>query len=168
MYYRIGKKEGKNRDSAKGRSFSPNEVAIFEDFIQYMQQRIKHAQTDAIPIEIFRKTELAPLEAVVKYLRENLQYTYAKIASLLNRKAGPIGVSYRNAKKKLPLHFEISLQGESLPLSIFKDSKLTVFETMVVYLKDSGLKFGAIARILNRHYRTIWTVYQRARIKNAK
>jgi hypothetical protein len=38
-----------------------------------------------------------------------------------------------------------------------------VFETLVVYLKDSlNFKFNKISNLMNRSYRTIWTVYQRA------
>jgi len=43
---------------------------------------------------------------------------------------------------------------------------MTIFETIVVYLKDtSELKFKNIAELLNRNYRTIWTVYKRAKKK---
>jgi len=157
---KISEKEQRLLDLAKRNSFSDDDIELFENFLEYLKQK-KKISKDMIPTSIFDK-RLAPLEAVVKYLRENCEYSYNEIALLLNRNAGPIGVSYRNAKKKFSSGLDLS-SDVSIPVSIFKDSKLTVFESIVVYLKESGFKFKKIAELLNRNYRTIWTVYSRAK-----
>ena len=165
MYYRNSKKAGNKRDFAKVHSFSQEKIQLFEDFLAYLKQR-KEVEKDSIPISIFSNRVLAPLEAAVKYLRENLDYSYGEISLLINRKSGPIGVTYRNSKRKFPSRFKVFLTQESIPISIFKYSKMTVFETIVTYLKDvRGFGFRKIAELLNRSYGTVWTVYRRAKIK---
>ena len=166
MHYRIGKKEGNKRDLAKVHSFSQEDIKLFEDFFAYWLEQRKGVEKDPIPISIFSNRKLAPLEIIVKYLRENLEMSYGRIASLLNRKPGPIGVTYRNSRKKYPARLHVISTEILIPLSIFKESKFTVFETLVWYLKDSlNFKFTKIANLLNRNYRTVWTVYRRAKIK---
>ena len=148
MHYRIGKKEGNTRDSAKVHSFSDQDVRLFEDFFsQWLNQR--KGEEYHVPISIFSNRKLAPLEIIVKYLRENLEMSYGKIALLLNRKAGPIGVTYRNSRRKNPAGLQIISTEILIPLSIFRDSELTVFETLVVYLKYSlNFKFNKISNLI--------------------
>jgi len=56
-----------------------------------------------------------------------------------------------------------------IPSKIFTDRSLSVLEAIVKYLKEKkGMTYHEIAVLLNRDDRTIWTVYQRARKKNAK
>jgi len=160
-------------DLSKIDSLSKGDTRLFQEFFEYLNNKKefreylkskKEVQIGAIPISIFNNKKLAPLETVVKYFREELGYTYKKIGVLLNRKAGPIGVSYRKAVKKLKSRLDVSSVENSIPISIFKDSKITVFGTIVVYLKDvKKLRFGEISELLNRNYRTIYTVYSRAK-----
>ena len=54
-----------------------------------------------------------------------------------------------------------------IPLSIF-NSPLSPAEAVVSYLKEhKGLRYSAIAQLLNRDQRGIWTTHQRAKKKNA-
>ncbi len=55
-----------------------------------------------------------------------------------------------------------------VPLSIFKDRSLSVLETLVFHLKNSGFTFKEISLLINRDQRTIWTVYSRAKRKKGK
>lgn len=163
MNYKGRGKNGRYLD--RRGSFSKDEIKLFEDFIRYLRYK-KEREKDKVPLSIFNNGVLAPLETVVKYLREELDYTYNEIGILLNRNAGPIGVSYRIAKRKLPSRLDVTFTGNSIPISVFKNSRMTVFETIVVYLKNKmKLKFKKIAELLNRNYRTIWTVYYRAKKK---
>ncbi len=165
-------------DLSKANSLSRRDKKLFEDFFEYLKykkdfgeylKRKEEVKGGFIPISVFSNKVLAPLETIVKYLREELGYTYKKIGLLLNRKAGPIGVTYRNAVKKLKSKLDVSSIENSIPISIFRDSKLTVFESSVVHLRDTKkLSFGRIAELLNRNYRTIYTVYSRARKKNVR
>ena len=123
-------------------------------------------QTEAIPISVFDNKELSSLETICKYLKENQNLTYHEIAVLLNRNDRTIWTTYNNSKKKLPVLFIINKSEYYLPISIFKERKLSVLETIAVYLKDSqNLTLHQIAVLLNRNDRTIWTVYNRGKKK---
>ena len=117
-----------------------------------------------VPISVFKNDYLSSLENIVKYLRENLLLSFKQIASLTNRNEIALAVTYRNAKKKLESKFVIEeISPYSIPVSILKDRKISVLENITFYLKDNfGLTYHAIAVLLNRDDRTIWTVYQRA------
>ena len=53
-----------------------------------------------------------------------------------------------------------------IPISIFKNNKLSGLETIVKYMKeDEGLKIIEIANLLNRNNKTIWTTYEKAKKK---
>ncbi|MEA2035932.1 MAG: hypothetical protein U9O94_00380 [Nanoarchaeota archaeon] len=158
-------KEDNVLNSDKEYSFSDKEIQLLEKILTHIKQR-KETKKDSIPISVFNNKALAPLETIVKYLKEELDYTYKEIATLLNRNPSPIGITYRKANKKFSKKLDTSSEDHSIPISIFKNSKLTIFETIVLYLKDSiNLKFNNISTLLNRNYRTIWTVYKRAKKK---
>ena len=60
----------------------------------------------------------------------------------------------------------MEIQSLCIPVSIFKDARLTPFELIVKYLKEiKNLTYAEIDRQLNRDERNIWTVYQRAKKK---
>lgn len=51
----------------------------------------------------------------------------------------------------------------TVPVSIFKNDKLSALETIVKYLKENkNLKYIEIAKLLNRDQRTIWATYNKA------
>ncbi len=57
----------------------------------------------------------------------------------------------------------------SIPTSIFQDRELSVLEAIAEYLKEKkGMRYSEIAKLLNRDDRTIWTAYQRAKVKRKK
>src|SRR3989344_7396155 len=82
---------------------------IYEEFLNFLQQKkfLLPTEKQGIPISIFNK-KLSAFEAIVKYLREELGMSYEQIASILKRNSGPIGVTYRNAKKKFPFKLDSS------------------------------------------------------------
>ena len=119
-----------------------------------------------VPLSVFKNQHLGSLETFVKYLRENLLLTFKQIADLTNRNEVALAVSYRNARKKLGKKFAEEASPYSIPVSILKNRHLSVLENITSYLKDTfGLTYHAIAVLLNRDDRTIWTVYQRAKKK---
>ncbi len=163
----MSKKRGRQYDPTSLinlESFSKDELTLFKKFLGFLKQ--ERGQKDTIPISIFN-TELSTFESIVKYLREEKEYSYKKISEILKRKTGPIGVTYRNAKKKFSAKLDVSDTSIVIPFSIFKQ-KLTILEAVVLHLKESDLTFGKIAKLLKRDYRTIWTVYSRARRKNVR
>jgi DNA-directed RNA polymerase specialized sigma24 family protein len=130
-----------------------------EETFRIIQARLKEREQAKVPISIFSTEELAALEAIVKYLKEEKQMSYGHIARILGRNRIPIGVTYRSARRKLA--DPLPKSGEQVPLSIFSQ-QLSILESLVWYFKHKGWKYSEIARALHRDQRTIWTVYRRA------
>ncbi|MBU1199336.1 MAG: hypothetical protein KKF46_03395 [Nanoarchaeota archaeon] len=123
---------------------------------------LKHEDEIYLPVSLF-SNELTPLQLIVKYLKENFDINNKKIALLLNRDPKTTWTIYNNIKDRKPISPEdSSLQ---IPLSIFKDRKISAFEALVSYLKKLDLNYADIARLIKKDQRTIWTVYSRARKK---
>ena len=135
--------------------------------IRYPDKKLVDKEEKNIPTCIFNNDKLSCLEAIVKYLRENINLKYSEIAILLKRDVGPIGVTYRNAKKKMPAKFIIK-PCASLPTSTLANRKLSPLENIVSFFKNQGMRYSEIAALLNRNDRTIWTVSKRADIKTKK
>jgi hypothetical protein len=120
-----------------------------------------------IPLSLF-KTNLAPLETLTKFLIENNNLTIKDISVLLNRSPKTIWQAYKSSKSKHKLKFTIKQEQFLISVSIFSNRNLSVLESLVSYLKETqNLKFSQIASLLDRDQRTIWTLYSRARKKNA-
>ena len=106
------------------------------------------------------------LEALAKYLKEELNLRYHKIASLLNRDDKVIWMTYNNAKKKFKKRLIADKQAIWIPIFIFANRKIGALEALTKYLKEElKLTNYEIAGILNRDNRTIWTSYNRAKNK---
>ena len=152
---------------------NPNyEELIIKSFLEFLKEKSNLQPSDIfnllnkesiiqIPTSIFNK-KLGPLESIVKFLKEDKYLDYNKISLLLKRNPGPIGITYRNSKKK----FDSRLSLDSkyfIPITIFSNQKLTILENIVFYLKDHySLNFHKVAVLLSRDDRTIWTVYQKS------
>lgn len=123
---------------------------------------------DHIPVSIF-SAELSPLESLVVYLHDYLQMDFIDIASKLKRHYQTIWRTYYLAKRKTK---ELKLDKESIfvPIEVFQTRKTTIFESLVLHLKkEHNLSNSKISGFLNRDYRTIWTIANRAERKlNAK
>jgi hypothetical protein len=119
-----------------------------------------------LPLSIFDNQELSALETICKYLREEKNYRYSKIASLLNRDQRTIWVTYRKAAKKRESHLTIADSIITLPITIFQNRNMSVLEAIVGHLKDNyNLKYSEIARLIRRDERNIWAIYRKAGIK---
>ena len=119
-----------------------------------------------IPVSIFEVEGLSALEAICKYLKEELELNYSKIALLLNRNSRTIWTTYNNALRKSKEKLLVKESKFFIPISIFKNRRLSVLEAIVSYVKDRfELRYSQIAALLNRDERNVWTVYQRAKKK---
>ena len=118
---------------------------------------------------IFRNRSLPVLETLVTYLKDETSLTYHDIALLLNRNDRTIWTSYNRAKgKTIKPKKETEKKEVLIPLLVFQDRTISVFESMIKYLKEElNLRYHEIAVLLNRNDRTIWTVYNRAAKKKA-
>ena len=55
---------------------------------------------------------------------------------------------------------------DSVPVSIFDNDKLSIFEALAKYMKENlGLRFVLIGSMLKRSDKTIWTTYQKSKQK---
>ena len=120
---------------------------------------------ESLPVEIFA-TKLSPAEAVVKYLKENCKLRFRDIALMLNRDERSVWGSYDRAKQKIPSSLKIIKSVVRIPVSILKDRRIAMLESVVFYLKETrGISVGEIAHLMNKAQTTIYTVYSRAKQK---
>ena len=116
-----------------------------------------------VPVSIF-ESKLSALEAICKYLKEELNLNYSRIASLLNRDSRTIWTTYNNAtKRKQKL---IVKESTLIPISIFADRRFSVLESIIGHLKERfGLRYSEISILLNRDERNIWAIYSKYKKK---
>jgi len=164
---------GKDIDSASSEFDSDEEAQLFKSVFARIKKKYHLSATEilnltkdeaVIPCNIFT-IKLSPLETAVKYLQENLNYNYTKIAKVLGRDRKTIWQACKNAAKKQPKKFIVKESEYSIPVSSLR-SNLSVLEASVSYLKEEfKLSYHDIGTILERNERTIWTVYNRAKKK---
>lgn len=118
-----------------------------------------------LPSEIFTR-ELSSLEAITKYMKENLGMKFCEIAALLGRDDRTIWGAYDSSKVKLAAPFVLAGEGVTIPILLLRSRQYSVLETITLYLKEAyNMKYSEIARLTQRNDRTIWTVYKRAKQK---
>ena len=143
-------------------SLSAETLELLQKVMPQLNGQSSVRKESGIPVSIFNEV-LTPFESVCKYLVEDLEFSYIKISKLLFRDAAVIGVTYRKARNKLSKRFVLNYD-VVIPLDIF-NSDLSVFESLVLWLHDQNHSFNDIAKMLLRNYRTIWTIYNRAKKK---
>lgn len=111
-----------------------------------------------IPVTIFLN-KVGGLEAVCKYMKDQLHMNYHEISTVLKRDERTIWSAYKKATEK-KAKLEIKKTDIFIPSSIFS-KKLTILESTIAHLKDKGLKYSEIGRLLNRDQRNIWSTYSK-------
>lgn len=136
-----------------------------------LQQLYEQAQgQETVPLSIF-STDLYPLEALCKFLREERQYSNTRIASILRRSAVSLSAAYSRAQRKHPAPFVPSTpatlaQEIYLPLSIFTVFRLTPLESIILYLKKiHHFSNKQIALFLHKSHSSIAVVAKKAQQK---
>jgi len=123
------------------------------------------APEGAVPISIFGG-KLSPLEALVKYLKENEGFRLSDIATMLGRDKSTVWNTYRNAREKLRKRLDAETSTLFLPIDRFRGTPLSIMEVVVTELREGqNMRFSVMARLLNRDQRTLWTVYDRSKNK---
>lgn len=157
---------------AKFRDFSKEDkINLVSQFVNELkrlhgvsEQEILGKKEIGVPIGIFAG-ELSSLEAIVKYMRENLKLRFSKIAKLLNRSSKTIWATYHNSAKKMPSPF-IGVSSEiMMPVSAVSNRSFSTLESVVRFIKDLGCTNHETAMMLNLDDRTVWTVYDRVKKK---
>ena len=129
------------------------------------EQEIFARKEASIPVGVFANDSLGSLEAIVKYLKENLKLKFSKIAKLLNRSSKTIWATYHNAVKKMPSSFGLVSSDILIPVSAFSNRSFSTLESLVGFVKDFGYSNHEVALMLRLDDRTIWSVYDRVKKK---
>jgi hypothetical protein len=115
-----------------------------------------------VPLSVFLN-DMAPLEALTRFLIDSKKFSIKNSALRLNRDFNTIWTTYHNAKNK---KFQTSDSEYTIPLMVFAKENLSILESLVKYLHEHySLKLSAIAKLVNRDTRTVWTCYNRSRKK---
>jgi predicted DNA-binding protein (UPF0251 family) len=140
--------------------------SILEQLTPFPEEQKPSIKENQIPISIFNN-KLAPLEAIVLFLKETLNLKLHKIAVTLNRDDRTIWLTHHNATKKKA---KISLSSDFyIPLSTLSNRKFSILELVVSHLKESyGISLKQISQLIGKSPKTIWTVYDRAKKKAKK
>jgi DNA-directed RNA polymerase specialized sigma24 family protein len=75
---------------------------------------------------------------------------YSEIALMLGRDERTIWTAYRKASGKMKMIMENGASRMAIPLLIFENSKFSVLELTVRYLRGKGMKYSEIASALGR------------------
>lgn len=163
---KINKKRSVRRDLLSTENIDYTELkSLYNKLKSHIEVIEKNKRN--IPLCVF-SLELSCLETIVKYLKENLKLEFKEMGVLLGRSTKTLWQAYNSSKKKHPLQLIADDFSLTIPISLFKDRRLSILEHIVFYLKMEGMRFSDIARALKRNPRTVWTVYSRARKKNVK
>ncbi len=73
-----------------------------------------------------------------------------------------------NKKQNIASASDIKKDNITMPLNLFKERKLSMLETIVLFLKNKGLPNKDIAKFLNRDQKTISCVLCRIKSKSSK
>jgi len=147
------------RDVSKDRRFLEVQRLLRELEKDYKLPKQVIVDFSDIPVSVF-VPELGPLEAIVKYLRENKGLSITAVARVLDRSKQGIWQAYEKAKGHDKLEAESRY---NIPVSVLA-GKFPVLEAVVKHLKESyQLTFADIAKLLSRDQRTVWTVYRRSK-----
>jgi hypothetical protein len=139
---------------------SENLITALESLLEVYKKR--DGKELLISTSIF-SAKLGILEALVKYLKENLALKYHEIADLLNRDDRTIWATYQKAIRKQEKRFLLNEESYDVPISLFSDRIFGPLEALVIYLKEEhNLSFNEISQLLKRSYRTIWLSYNNA------
>lgn len=114
-----------------------------------------------VPIAAFR-SDLTPLETIVKFLREERGMRLVDIAAVVGRDQRAIGVTYARVARKMPGPLPGGSSHVLFPAVLLRDEALTPAEHVVRFLRDAGFSHAEIARMLGRDGRTVWTLDARS------
>ncbi len=118
----------------------------------------------SVPLSIF-STRLSALQALVRFLYEERNYSFAQVGELLNRSQKTVWATYQAAKSQPFVYAEGEL---TIPIARFASRILSPLETLVVFLTELGFSNAETARFLSLDPRTTWTVKQRAKKKEVR
>ncbi len=123
-----------------------------------------------IPTSIFYNRKISFLEAIVKWLREEKKLRYSEISTLTERDQRNIWTIYDRASKKTKAAQKNEKRKTSkassaiaeIPISATRNRSVSIMESVVLFMRESGFTNQQVAILLNRSRKTVSTVYRRA------
>ncbi|MBI2658153.1 hypothetical protein HYX08_05665 [Candidatus Woesearchaeota archaeon] len=173
----FGKKSEEDADISKAISkfkdlSKEGKIELISHFISELkklhdvtEQEILGKKEACIPVGVFGSDSLSSLEAIVKYLREDLKIKFSRIGKMLNRSNKTIWATYHNAAKKMPSSFCLASSDVAIPVSALADRSYSTLESVVGFIKGLDYSNHEVALMLHLDDRTIWTVYDRVKKK---
>jgi hypothetical protein len=138
----------------------------YEKIMEAVSEKQKESELNFIPLDILNERPLGILETIVKFLKEERNFSFNQIAKLLQRDNRTIWASYHNALKKKSKRFVVKKDGILVPIETFSKRELGMLESLSVYLKEKrSMNFHEIGVALKRNERTIWTSYHQGKKK---
>lgn len=134
-------------------------------FHEVTEQEILYKKEVLIPIGAFSNDALSCLEAIVKYMKEDLKMRFSKIAKLLNRSSKTIWATYSKSSKKMAAPFSDVSRNIMIPASSISNRSYSTLESVVGFVKDLGYSNHEVAEMLHLDDRTIWTIWDRVKKK---
>ena len=125
-------------DRASYPNFSKNELKSIEQAkklleplaTKYNLQPEFLLKENSVPVSIFLK-ELTPLESIVKYLKEEKNFSFSVISKIIKRNERNVWHIYDNARKKYTERLKID-NLHLIPLHIFSNEKLSALDVLVL------------------------------------
>ena len=131
----VNKNDEKIGDLASDKSFQILKLAIEEIKEKYnlssneilsLAEEKPVSKEVLVPVSVFENEELSALESICKYLKEELEFNFAKIALLLNRNHRTIWTTYSNAigkvKGRLRTFKTSYLAGERTKTALYREN----------------------------------------------
>ena len=161
----MAKEPEKGKDSVLSSFKSLSQEEKIELLFSLVMSLKEKKDSDLIPVSIFDNEKLSILEALVKYMKENLRLRHVAIGTILRRSDKTIWATYSKSRKKMPSAFSSIASDINVPIASLSDRRFTIFESLVLYLKDKNFTNHQVASMLHRDDRTIWSIYDRAKKK---
>jgi DNA-directed RNA polymerase specialized sigma24 family protein len=122
----------------------------------------------SVPLQIF-SFKLSPLESIVKFLKENMDFNFHEIGKLLNRDERTIWITYNNSLEKTKKKLKLTEINYLIPVRVFSNRKFSILESLCLFLIENyNLEIKEIARLLDKNPSSMWTVYYRAKKKHER
>ena len=129
---------------SKFRDFSKEEkIELVSGFVKELKRlhgvsesEILGRKESAIPIGVFSNDAISCLEAIVKYMKEDLGLRFSKIAKLLNRSSKTVWATYSKSIKKMPSFFSDISHDIMIPASAISNRSYSTLESVVGFVKD--------------------------------
>jgi hypothetical protein len=101
----------------------------------------------SIPLSIF-SSGLECVEAMTKYLKENLNLGYTEISKLIGSKPSVVYINYQRASGKVKKRFTLKKDDVFLLLKDITNPKLSLLENITFYLRNNNHSNRQIAAIM--------------------